>query len=342
MFNTAPDWAQPSVFAFDKAEIRGIGCRAMSQSQPRLLEQMRHLAGAGEEARAKVPAALIERRALDVATFAGGGALAAPEVRTTAIAPVRRPRPFLERVGATFLEGLTGRESVGLPEQTGKASMHWVDSVSDAPAQSNPPKFGNVVLTPKSMAGWFDADRNLLKQTGDDVESFLRRLLRGAVMEAFERAAMQGTGQGEPLGIENVDGKTAATDFANAGAPTFDEIIDAIGDVTKQHVAREDIVAVLAPEFATKLRKTKREAGSGRYLINGGVLAGAVRYEETAHAPANTIYLGDWADCVAGLWDEIELTVDPYARSMSGTIRFVAHHMGAVGFQRRAAFVRGK
>ena len=309
---------------------------------PKLFPEIRSmLAGKARQARTiTVPASLIERRQLGVTDFATGGALAAARLQPVDPFPIRRPLSFIERLGVTMVSGLSGADGVGLPVQTGKSTVTWTNSESDTPAESTDPAYGTVLLSPHPVSGYLDVKRRLLLQTADAAEAWLREELRMSIMEAVERVLLQGTGAGEPMGINGAP-ITTATAFAATGTPTRAEIIDTIGEATSRHAGREDLTAVMAPAFATAMRKILNEVGSGRYLIMGGILAETVPYTETGHCPANTLFVGQWSDAVVGMWDEIDVTIDPYAQATAGAVRVVVHHTIGVGFRRQAAFVKG-
>jgi len=309
----------------------------MAETATPLLEAMRGMMAAPHRP-VRVSAALIETRELSSDNFVHGGALAGGRLLDLEPTPVRRPLPFAERLGVTFVPDLEGNQSVALPVQRGKATMRWRKSEGEVPTQTNP-RQGQVVLYPEELNGWLDVNRQSLLQTGNRIEAYLRRELRDAVMEAVERVLLQGTGEGQPWGL-SLNADIAVEAFSTSGTPTRSEVIDAIGACTAKHVARENIVAVVAPEFATAMRKIPVVANSDRFLIEGDMLAGTVRYEETAHCPADTMFLGQWSDVVVGMWDEIELMIDPYSRSTSGTVRMVANHTVGVGYRRVGDFVR--
>ncbi len=43
-----------------------------------------------------------------------------------------------------------------------------------------------------------------------------------------------------------------------------------------------------------------------------------------ATGTASAIFFGNWADLIIGAWGGLDLTVDPYTHSSSGTLRVVA------------------
>lgn len=288
-----------------------------------------------------VPTSVIERRALSSDDFATGGALAGGRLLDSAPTPIRRPLAFAERLGVEFLPNLEGNQSVALVVQRGKMNLRWRDSEDEAPAQSTNPRQGQVVLYPHELTGWLDVNRQSLLQTGPMLEEYLRAELRAAVMEALERALLQGSGEGAPMGIVHNDAVTVVN-FTDASAPTRDEIVDAIGAVTSRHVPRDGIVAVMAPEYATALRKRPVIADSDRFMVEADMLVNTVRYDETGNCPAETMVLGYWPDVVVGQWDQIELMLDPYSRSTSGTVRVTVNHTAGIGYRRPGDFVKAE
>ena len=70
--------------------------------------------------------------------------------------------------------------------------------------------------------------------------------------------------------------------------------------------------------------KTKaKDAGSGMFVLEGGQ-ANGYNVIRTQQATAGNVYFGNFADCLIGMWGGLDLTVDPYTASTTGTVRIVA------------------
>ena len=58
-------------------------------------------------------------------------------------------------------------------------------------------------------------------------------------------------------------------------------------------------------------------------------------------AEAGDIWFGNWSDCIIGYWSSLDLLVDPYTHSSSGTIRITALQDVDVAFRHAASFSLG-
>ena len=280
----------------------------------------------------------LERRELQTDNFEQGGALASSRLDTRAPWPVRRPRGVIERLGVEVITDLAGTDGLALPAQRTKSGMVWCDLRRDADPAQTAQGYGGDVMEPKFATGWIDVSRQWRLQASPSAEAFLRAELRASALEALTHVMLQGDGATEPLGLDTTPDVTALA-AADGGNLARNEVVNAVGECTKRHVSREDVVCVTTPEIATAARKQELGMDSGRYLAEGDMLARTCRYEETAHCPANVSFFGDWADAVVGVWEQ-RVWADKFTNSRAGTVRLICHLAAAVVFRRRAAFVR--
>jgi hypothetical protein len=70
--------------------------------------------------------------------------------------------------------------------------------------------------------------------------------------------------------------------------------------------------------------KTKtKDTGSGMFVLENGQ-ANGYNVIRTQQATAGNVYFGNFSDCMIGMWGGLDLTVDPYTSSNTGTVRVVA------------------
>ena len=274
---------------------------------------------------------------LDGLDFEGGGALAASRLLAD-IQPVRRKRNFLERVNATVIDDLGGNDAAAVGVQSQGAQSSWVSARGDEPPSEAAQRYGLAMLEPKFLTCWADVSRQASLQTGPQAEALFRADLRRACFEALEGAAVAGDGLLQPLGLLNTP-DLPTSPLADAAAPTRAEVIDGIGAMTAADVPLADITAVLSPAYGSVCASVEVSPGSGRFLLEDGRLARRVAAVESGHAPHQGILLGDWADCIIGVWQD-SVMVDPYSLSTSGGYRIVAHFAFAVTFRRRQTSFR--
>jgi len=71
------------------------------------------------------------------------------------------------------------------------------------------------------------------------------------------------------------------------------------------------------------LKTKSKDSGSGMFVIENGE-ANGYRVIRSQQATAGNVYFGNFADLLIGMWGGLDLTVDPYTASTSGTVRIVA------------------
>ncbi len=229
-----------------------------------------------------------------------------------------RNRTTIMRLG-TPMGGLVG--NVDVTRQTGGATAYWVGEGENA--QEGTPQIGQLELTPKTLAAYTDITRRLLKQSSPDAEGIVRRDLVNAMAQAIDYAGYYGSGAGnQPRGIKNYTGINAV-DFA-ALWPTYAELVQMESEIAADNAdigqmgyignARFRGNCKTAPKFGTGTESTIWEPGN---TVNG------YRTEITNQIANGDVFFGNFADMLIGMWGGLDLTVDPYALSLSGGLRLV-------------------
>ncbi|MFQ1711909.1 phage major capsid protein [Aeromonas veronii] len=229
-----------------------------------------------------------------------------------------RNRTTIMRLG-TPMGGLVG--NVDVTRQTGGATAYWVGEGENA--QEGTPQIGQLELTPKTLAAYTDITRRLLKQSSPDAEGIVRRDLVNAMAQAIDYAGYYGSGAGnQPRGIKNYTGINAV-DFA-ALWPTYSELVQMESEIAADNAdigqmgyignARFRGNCKTAPKFGTGTESTIWEPGN---TVNG------YRTEITNQIANGDVFFGNFADMLIGMWGGLDLTVDPYALSLSGGLRLV-------------------
>lgn len=229
-----------------------------------------------------------------------------------------RNRTTIMRLG-TPMGGLVG--NVDITRQTGGATAYWVGEGDNA--QEGTPQIGQLELTPKTLAAYTDITRRLLKQSSPDAEGIVRRDLVNAMAQAIDYAGYYGTGTGnQPRGIKNYTGINAV-DFA-ALWPTYAELVAMESEIAADNADIGQMGYIgnakfrgnckTAPKFGTGTESTIWEMGG---TVNG------YRTEITNQIANGDVFFGNFADMLIGMWGGLDLTVDPYALSLSGGLRLV-------------------
>jgi HK97 family phage major capsid protein len=216
-------------------------------------------------------------------------------------------------MGARLLTGLVG--NVDIPRQSAGSTFDWL--AEDANAIDSDVTIGQVVLSPKTIGGAVPLTRRLMKQSSPDVETLVRSdLIAGAAL-AIDLGALAGTGlAGQPLGVSNAVGINTQA-IALAGSPTHAELVGFETAVLTDNALAGNLNYITTPAIQGYGKTTVLDAGSGRFIMEGGEING-YPVNVTNQAAANSILFGNFADVLIGMWGVLDLSVDTATKAASG------------------------
>ncbi len=231
-----------------------------------------------------------------------------------------RNRSVVQRAGSTVMNGLVG--NVAIPKQSGAATAYWV-AESGAPTESQQ-TMAQVTMSPKTVGAYTDFSRKLMLQSSLDIENFVRRDLAQVIALAIDVAALYGSGSSnQPTGIKNTSGVNTK-DFA-ATTPTFAELVAMESEVASDNADIGTMTYLFNPAQRGSLKTTEKSSTSaGQFVWEPGNTVNGYRTETSNQITAGDVFFGNFADLLLGFWSALDLTVDPYSNSTSGTVRVVA------------------
>ncbi len=273
----------------------------------------------------------VQRRDLNVTTASAGGNLVATDLLTGSFIDVLRNAMVIDRLGARMLTGLVG--NIAIPKQASAATAYWV-AESGAPTESQQ-SFSQVTMSPKTVGAYTDISRRLLLQSSMDVEGMVQTDLATVLGLAIQQAAISGTGlSNQPSGI--LTQVTASVAGGTDGAaPTWANIIELETDVSVANADIGTLGYLTNAKVRGKLKATSKVSGQNGFVWDGGDaplngytagVTNAVPSNLTKGSGTNlsAIIFGDFSSLVIGMWGSLDLMVDPYSQSTSGTVRVVA------------------
>lgn len=233
---------------------------------------------------------------------------------------VLRNAASVMQAGARMLPGLVG--NVAIPKKTAMSSGGWISTEGGAASESEP-TFGTVSLTPKTVGAFTDMTRQLILQSTPAVEALVRDDLTQALALAIDKGALEGTGSsGQPTGILNTSGVNKPSSFA-AAVPTFGELVALETAVAEDNALFGNLAYITDAATYGGLKTRSKDSGSGMFVLEGGQ-ANGYNVIRTQQATAGNVYFGNFADLLIGMWAGLDITVDPYTSSNTGTVRVVA------------------
>jgi len=272
------------------------------------------------------------QRDLTVGTSTAGGHTVQTSVLEQSFIEIFRNALVTAQAGARVLSGLVG--PIAIPRQTGGATAYWV-AESGVPTESQQ-AFDQVAMNGKTVGAFTDISRKLLLQSSLDVEAFVKADLAAVLALAVDSATINGTGSSnQPLGILATSGIGAVAGGTNGLAPTWANVVDL---ETQVSIANANIAAmayVTNAKVRGKLKVTEKASSTAQFIwapgneLNGypGFVSNQVPSNLTKGSSSgvcSAIVFGNWQELIIGLWGVLDLMVDPYSQSTSGTVRVVA------------------
>ena len=111
-------------------------------------------------------------------------------------------------------------------------------------------------------------------------------------------------------------------------------------DVAADNALLGSPVYLMNAAMRGNLKTTKKDAGSGIFLMENGEVNG-YRGVLSNQVESNDLWFGNFADLLIGYWSGLDIMVDPYTNSTSGTVRVVAMQDVDVAIRHPESFCRG-
>ena len=221
---------------------------------------------------------------------------------------------------ATNLNGLQG--DVKIPKKTSAASAAFISAEGGASGESEM-VIGSVTMSPKTVGVHTDVTRQLMLQSSLDVENLIRDDLAKSMAIAIDDGALEGSGSsGNPRGITNQSGINTVS-LSSAAAPTFAEMVSIETSVAVDNALVGDLAYIINPTNYGTLKTTAKDSGSGLFVAENGQVNG-YPVVISNQLTANNYVFGNFNDLLIGFFGGLDITVDPFTHSSSGTIRIVA------------------
>lgn len=278
----------------------------------------------------------IQQRDLVVGTPSAGGDTVATTLMPSSFMTLLRKRMVTREAGATVLGGLQG--DIAIPRQTGGATYYWLGE-SGAPTKSQQ-AVDQVKMSPKGGGAYTDISHKLLRQSSIDVENFVTTDLATVCALGIDLAAMHGTGTNDqPKGVAATAAVGSVVGGANGAAPTFGNVVDLETEVAIDNADLGSLAYIVNAKSRGYFKKTPiiptyeadmiwdrttPEAPLNGYKTHVSNQVSSALTKGTAAGICSALFFGNWADLIIGQWGTVDIMVDPYTGSTSGTVRVVA------------------
>ena len=283
-------------------------------------------------------------RDLNVGTFAQGGAT----VQTSIVTPIielLRNRMVTDKLGITVLSGLTG--NVAIPRQTGAATAYAL--AETATLTKSTQALDQILLSPHRVGAWNDFSRQLLIQSSNDVENFIRDDLMKVIALKWDALILNGQGAGsEPLGLMNTPGVGSVT---FGGTATFAKCVAFETALATLNADAGNMAYATTPAVRGAWKTIAAALSGATAVINGAQNAiwapsgtpgegevNGYRAIASNQIPNNAVVFGNWSEVIQGLYGGYDVIVNPYSRDTDAAVRITINTFGDVALRHPASF----
>lgn len=259
-------------------------------------------------------------------------------------------KSVLTGLGARMITGLSGNQQIPV---SGGVNVAW-EGESDAGIDGTPTVTGHS-SKPIRLGAFVSFSGTLLRQTENpSVDIYLRDEIIKAIISAVEKAAINGSGSGEPLGILNTSGIGSVAGGDNGSQPDQDDLADLEKALADNKADIESLAYLTNPKVRALLKKTPVDAGAGDKVWDvrtPGLLYGypagvttSVPDDLTKGTGSNlsAIIFGNFSDLQLLQWGGFDITVDYWTNAKNNIVNMVINSFWNVVVARASSFAAMK
>lgn len=274
------------------------------------------------------------KRALD----SGAGAGSIPTILDADWIELLRNKMVTKAAGAREIMDLKGKFAI--PRQNAASTSFWV-AESGAPTGSNQ-TLDQVLFTPHTHGAFTDISRRFFELTIlDSGEAFVKEDLTAILGRGVDLAALNGPGNSfQPLGILQNTGITSTRTVAlgvNGGVPTWNAVVEMQTIVARgnaadlgpgTYIGNADVEGTLATTLKTgttfPIYLLDDEGRLYRKPLMTTMQLPNNFSKGTTSGTLSPLIYGIWSQLIMAYWSGVDILVDPYTGSSSGTVRIVS------------------
>ena len=210
-------------------------------------------------------------------------------------------------------------------DERGSVAVTWV--AEGATKGLTEPAFEQLTIATNELSAQTQVSRTLLGRSAIDLEAFVPRMFRDAIVNELDNVVLNGNGIGKPLGVVQ-DADVRAVPRATVNDIDFADVVDMKYKIRAQH--RGALLWVIADDAAAALTKKKDADGRPFYVPNPlsgqfETLLGipAVTTHLMSFKAAGDVILGDWSQYISAVEQEVLVQRSDHRHMEKGLILFV-------------------
>lgn len=246
------------------------------------------------------------------------GGYLVPEVQATTIIDLLRAQTVVIELGATEYTG--GRPfPYRIPKLTADSVATWIDENQTIPEST--PTIGQVTLSPRKLASLVKLSSETVMHSTPVADQVVTNSIAMQMALALDLAALNGTGNGQPIGVVSLAGNSV--DFSAGTDPQlYFGLVKMIREQSVDNAFFGSVGWAAHPDVIFKVQTGAGDKGSSgsdpevaRRLLTeksiDNLIGHPYRTTTQLTAPTGTatgsLILGNWADLIIGRWSALAI-----------------------------------
>ena len=271
-----------------------------------------------------------------------------------------RNQPMVERLGARILNL---QNPVTIPRQSGSGTANWcLETVASTLSTGN---FEQLTLTPFGVTTFQQYSKQLLYTSNPSIDLMVQNDIHAILNLAIDKAALHGTGSGQPTGISATTGigtvSVAMLAAASLGSSLYPFLCSLETAISTANADQGAVAFLMNSKTRSALKGTLKFAVNGSEPIwdnpttpGGYSTVAGWRAEAsnqiatnltagTATTICTAIFAGNWSELLIGKFNggAVDLVIDPYTLAVNGVVRVLARAWVDIGVRHAASFCVG-
>ena len=267
---------------------------------------------------------------------------------------ILRNRSVVVEAGATQIDV---QGVMVIPRQSAAGVPTWV-SETQASALTNT-GLDNITLAPQAVATQHRYSKQLLMQSNGQIDNIVRNDILSTLALEIDRAALNGSGSGEPYGISATTGinsiNLAASGLVLTNTTALPFLCSLESSLASANVNRQDLTYILRGNHAVDLSRTVAFTSTATPIfemgVNGDGNIRKIRALTTSQIPTNLtqggstltsqIFLGDFSNFLIGNHGPLDCISDIFSGAGSGLVSIYGRRWVSFGVRHPQAFALG-
>lgn len=249
-----------------------------------------------------------------------GGALVETQLDSANFITVLENSCRVLELGARTLAGQVG--NLDIPKQTGSNTTAWISE--NEPLELSAMNFGLIQMRPRTVGALTSYSRQMMLSATPEIENLVRADLLRCLSIEVDRAAINGAGGLEPLGLLNQAGVTDLGSSGADGDPLSWDILTEMEAVISEQNADTGSLGFLTTARIRKAAKNTTQNSSNvtswlweNNRMNGYPVAISENVpkggSKGASSNLQTVIYGNWQDLLIANWGSMEILVNPFS-----------------------------